>query len=108
MSLLAALLLAALAQDETLSSFYTEENDVRSPVRVHLRDSDGKPLKVKDRVAWHDHWIAIPRDYVSLPPGTFRASVEHGPEYEAYEGPLIFREGSKGDHRFDFKRLANL
>src|SRR5689334_9628319 len=104
--LLAAL--GALAQDETLVDFSGEDNGIPVPLRIHLVDPAGKPVKVKDRVAWNDHWIALSRDYVSVPGGTCRAAIERGPEFEAYDGPLIFRPGTKGGFQFNFKRLANL
>lgn len=108
MILLVAAALGALAQDGTLADFSSEDNGIPVPLRIHLVDPAGKVVKVKDRVAWNDHWIALSRDYVPLPGGTCRASIERGPEFEAYEGPLILRPGTQCGFQFNLKRLANL
>jgi hypothetical protein len=50
-------------------------------VRMHLKDKNGKPVKIPKTIAWHDHFILPGKMTLALKPGEYTFELERGPEY---------------------------
>ena len=74
-----------------------------SPVacRMHLTNAAGKPVKPRRYPSWHDHFVFDGTAHLKLPEGTYRFTIERGPEYAAVTGH--FQMVRFGD---DVKRVA--
>ena len=49
--------------------------------RVHLKDSQGKPVLAPPLPAWKDHFVIPGPTTITLPPGKYSYEIERGPEY---------------------------
>ena len=56
------------------------------PSRIHLKDADGKPVKVEGLPFWRDHFVHRGTVDAALPFGTYSYVVERGPEHERKRG----------------------
>jgi hypothetical protein len=105
--LLAALLLPA-PQDPGVLELRVTENGKPVAFRVHLRDSNGKPVLPPGHPFWKDHFDADGPVRLSLPAGEYSAEIERGPESEA--ASRTFKVGAEGGKEVavELKRLLTL
>jgi len=68
----------------------------KTPARVHLKDSAGKPVRANDLPFFRDHFVCPGKARLNLPVGGYSFEVERGPEYGWQTGLLAFSPGSRG------------
>lgn len=103
------LLCAVLAAQNTgVVDLTIVENGHPVACRIHLKDADGKPVKVPGRVAWNDHHVVDGRDVLELPEGKYRVEVERGPEYEAVSREFQVRARADASSKVELKRIVDL
>ena len=54
--------------------------------RVHLKDARGKTPRLRDVVAWKDHFVFANKVVLDLPPGRYTFEMESGPEFRRRRG----------------------
>ena len=69
--------------------------------RMHLKDERGRPVRPSKTVYWKNHFVFDGTAQLKLPEGTYRFTIERGPEYAAVTGH--FQMVRFGD---DVKRVA--
>ncbi|MCA9074963.1 MAG: carboxypeptidase regulatory-like domain-containing protein [Planctomycetaceae bacterium] len=78
------------------------------PARVHLRDEAGQAVKslgLSDRL---DHLNVDGEQTVSVPPGTYKYSVERSPEWEQVSGEVTIADGDTKMVAVVLTRLVDL
>ena len=61
------------------------------PVRMHLKNSRGKPVIPRGTVSWKDHFILDGEITLKLRPDDYTFQVERGPEYKIRHGNFHIR-----------------
>ncbi|NLF67666.1 MAG: hypothetical protein GX575_01285 [Candidatus Anammoximicrobium sp.] len=78
------------------------------PVRMHLRDSRGKPVRPPKLSFWHDHFILPGKAVLALRPGTYTFEMERGPEYRIRTGNFEIRRGDADSREVTLQRFADM
>jgi hypothetical protein len=87
----------------------TEEDTGKPlPVRVHLRDQRGKPVKPPRFPYWHDHFVMPGKAVLELRPGTYTFEMERGPEYPVRTGKFVLKSGDADHHEVTMKRFVEM
>lgn len=107
-SFLLGLVLAVLPRTETLVEITVVEGKKPAPFRLHLRDSQGKPVPCPGYPSWKDHAVADGMLRVALPPGSYWAEIERGPEYPSIARTITAGEAPEEKISIPLERLANL
>ena len=77
------------------------------PCRIHLRNSNGKVVKVSTYPFWRDHFVIPGRAELMLPNGIYRYEIERGPEYQPSVGRFKV-ENQSAKVEVNLKRLVDL
>lgn len=78
------------------------------PVRMHLKDSRGKPVKPPRLLFWHDHFIIPGTAVLKLRSGTYTFEIERGPEYRIRSGHFTIRQGDADSKEVTMERFADM
>ena len=78
------------------------------PVRMHLKDARGKPVKPPRLVYWHDHFIVPGTAVLKLRSGTYRFEIERGPEYRIRTGHFTIRQGAADSKQVTMERFVDM
>ena len=83
------------------------------PCRIHLRSSEGKPIRAYGQPFWRDHWVCDGRVSASVPAGSYQWQIERGPEYRRQTGEVVVTENDAANARMltqdvTLSRLTNL
>ena len=78
------------------------------PVRMHLKDSRGKPVKPAKLPFWHDHFVLPGKAVLELRPGTYTFEMERGPEYRIRTGNFEIRRGDADSREVTMQRFADM
>ena len=115
--LVASVLLAAVACARMSLAAASGELEIRVsdsetgeliPVRMHLKDSRGKPVRPRRLVYWHDHFVFPGKVVLELRPGTYTFEMERGPEYKIRSGHFTIRRGDADNKQVTMERFADL
>jgi len=78
------------------------------PVRMHLKDSRGKPVKPAKLPFWHDHFVLPGKAVLELRPGMYTFEMERGPEYRIRTGNFEIRRGDADSREVTMQRFADM
>jgi len=78
------------------------------PCRVHLTDSKGQIVLSRNYPAFQTHFTIPGEARLELSPGTYRATLERGPEYTANHTELEVPESGSVHLTRQLKRIADL
>ena len=78
------------------------------PVRMHLIDERGKPVRPPRTVAWDDHFVFDGSLSLKLRPGKYTFEVERGPEYRVRTGEFEIRRGADDAHAIVLERFVDM
>ena len=78
------------------------------PVRMHLKNSHGKPVIPRGTVAWKDHFLIDGEITLKLPPNDYTFEVERGPEYKIRQGHFHIERGAEDHHEIAMPRFVDL
>jgi len=81
---------------------------VKTPARIHLKDSSGKPVRAGDLPFFRDHFACPGSVRLDLPAGAYSFEVERGPEYRSRTGSFNANEGSNAVTVVELERIADL
>lgn len=76
----AARSLSAATEGEVEVTAIDKETGHQVAVRMHLKDSRGRPVLPRGTVAWKDHFVFDGRILLKLRPGAYTFEIERGPE----------------------------
>ena len=102
---------AAIAEDARLSITTLNAADGQPvPARIHLADSDGKPVLPKETLpTWRDHFTSPGEAVVEVPAGRYAMTVERGPEWSSESSTIEIAAGTDEKKvSVRLNRLANL
>ena len=102
---------AAFAQDSVTWLAITvveEDADVPIPCRIHLRGSDGKPIRGGRLPFFRDHFVCPGTVELEMAPGEYTYEIERGPEYWAHSGSLRLLADGTENVKVRLNRLADM
>lgn len=84
--------------------------DTRAPiaVRMHIRNSKGRPILPKNVVSWKDHFVFPGNAVLELPPGTYTFDMYRGPEYRVRSGQFVLARGDRDSKEIDMSRFISM
>ncbi len=84
--------------------------DTREPLpcRIHLKDAQGRSIRVGKFPFWHDHFSTGGSLVVLLPPGKYFFEVERGPEWGRASGYFLMRAASRDRKTIGVRRLVDM
>jgi hypothetical protein len=98
-----------LAADAELEIRVTDsESGELIPVRMHLRDQRGKPVRPRRLPYWHDHFALPGTAVLELRPGSYTFEMERGPEYKLRTGQFTISRGDADSKQVIMERFADL
>lgn len=111
-AILAALALAVLAAPAVAGQLEIRAVDGETgellAVRLHLRNTRGKPVRPPRVPAWHDHVSFDGRILLDLPNGDYEFDIERGPEYKIVSGNFTISTGANDSKTVELRRFVNL
>lgn len=80
------------------------------PCRIHLLDSDNKPVKPIDLTLpyWKDHFVCDGAATVEVPAGPYRYEIERGPEYPTVQKSIVVEADKNVRANESLRRIADL
>jgi len=78
------------------------------PVRMHLKNSRGRPVIPRGTVAWKDHFIVDGVIVLKLRPDHYTFEVERGPEYKIRNGDFQIERLAEDHHQIDMHRFVDM
>jgi hypothetical protein len=99
---------ASVAAESELEVRVVDESGELIPVRMHLKDSRGKPVKPPGFPFWHDHFVFPGKAILELRPGAYTFEMERGPEYRIRTGNFTISRGDADTKEVTMERFANL
>lgn len=78
------------------------------PVRMHLKDERGRPVRPPRTVAWDDHFVFDGSLKLQLRPGHYTFEVERGPEYRVRTGGFEIQRGADDEHAMVLERFVDM
>ncbi|MEZ6113783.1 MAG: CehA/McbA family metallohydrolase [Pirellulaceae bacterium] len=85
-----------------------DENGQLTPARMHLRDEQGRPVRVRDYPYWNDHFVFPGKAILKLKTGTYRFEIERGPEYRTHHGHFIIEPNAGDNHEVALSRFVDM
>lgn len=99
---------AAASKSQVTLRVTDQETGELLPVRMHLKDPKGKPVKPPKVPYWNDHFVFGGELTLTLAPGKFTYELEHGPEYKLRTGGFTLERGSEGQVELQMERFADM
>ena len=78
------------------------------PVRMHVRDARGKPVRPPRLPFWRDHFVFPGKVVLKLRPGTYTFEMERGPEYRVRTGYFTIKRGDADSKEVVMERFVNM
>jgi hypothetical protein len=78
------------------------------PVRMHLKNSRGKPVIPRGTVSWKDHFILDGEITLKLRPDDYTFQVERGPEYKIRHGNFHIERRAEDHHEISMHRFVDM
>ncbi len=78
------------------------------PVRMHVKDARGRPLRPRRLPFWHDHFVLPGKTVLELRAGTYTFEMERGPEYKIRTGHFTVARGDADTKEVTMERFADL
>ena len=78
------------------------------PVRMHLRDRRGRPVRPPRVPFWHDHFVFNGELTLELKPGRYQFEMERGPEYRTLSGEFTISRNSGDTHDLEMRRFVDM
>ncbi|MBC8877002.1 MAG: CehA/McbA family metallohydrolase [Planctomycetes bacterium] len=78
------------------------------PVRMHLKDARGRPVKPPGLVYWHDHFAVPGTAVLELRAGTYTFEMERGPEYRIRTGRFTIKRGDADNKQVEMERFVDM
>ncbi|WP_254512108.1 CehA/McbA family metallohydrolase [Anatilimnocola floriformis] len=102
--------LAALAANKGELTIKAIDRDTNQPlaVRMHLKDSRGKPVRPPKIPYYHDHFVFDGEITLELPLGSYTFEMEHGPEYKIRYGNFEIDRDAEDSKTVDLHRVVNM
>ena len=79
--------------------------ETRLPFRIHLQGPDGKAVRAPGLPFFQDHFVADGAVRLELAPGSYRYSVEKGPEWSRATGQLEIASGKTARRDVELKEI---
>ena len=98
----------AVAADGRLQFRVNDAQGQPLPCRIHVADGEGKAWQAAGLPFWRDHFVCSGQAALELPPGTYRYTVERGPEYESASGSVDIASDGQTTRSLELNRIANL
>ena len=77
-------------------------------VRMHLKNSQGRPVKPPDVPALGDHFVFFDKIVLKLPNGGYEFLMERGPEYLDQRGHFTIENFADDSKTVEMKRFVNM
>ncbi len=78
------------------------------PVRVHLKDQRGRPVKPPGSLFYKDHFVFDGEIVLKLPPGHYTFEMERGPEYAIRYGDFTIEPNAEDTKSVTLRRLIDM
>lgn len=104
----AARSLSAATEGEVEVTAIDKETGHQVAVRMHLKDSRGRPVLPRGTVAWKDHFVFDGRILLKLRPGAYTFEIERGPEYRVRTGHFMIERGAEDSHAVEMERFVEM
>lgn len=78
------------------------------PARMHLKDQNGKPVKLPKTIYWHDHFVLPGVMVLELKPGMYNFEIERGPEYKLRFGHFTIERGASDSKTVEMNRFVSM
>ena len=100
----------ALAANKGEFTIKAIDRDTGKPlaVRMHLKDSRGKPVRPPKVPYYHDHFVFDGEILLELQPGMYSFEMEHGPEYKVRYGNFQIDRDAEDSKTVDLHRVVNM
>lgn len=98
----------AQARGELEIRVVDEETQELLPVRMHVKDAQGKPVKPPGVIYWHDHFVVPGKAVLELRPGNYTFEMERGPEYRVRSGTFSVRRGDADSKTVTMQRFVTM
>ncbi|MEO8496800.1 MAG: hypothetical protein ABI614_17155, partial [Planctomycetota bacterium] len=99
---------AAALEGEVEVTVIDKETREQVAVRMHLKDSRGRPVMPRGTVAWKDHFVFDGKVLLKLRPGAYTFEIERGPEYRVRTGHLTIERGAEDAHTLEMERFVDM
>lgn len=76
--------------------------------RMHLKDQNGKPVKVPKTIYWNDHFVVPGKVILSLRPGAYTFEMERGPEYKLRTGNFLIQRTATDNTTVQMVRFVDM
>lgn len=76
--------------------------------RMHLKDQQGRPVKVPKTIYWHDHFVVPGKIVLSLKPGAYTFEMERGPEYKLRTGNFLIERNAADNKTVEMVRFVDM
>lgn len=111
-ALLTACLLVQGAQAASTGEIEIRVVDAKTgdliPVRMHLKDQRGKPVKPPKTLYWHDHFLVPGKIVLELRPGQYTFEMERGPEYRLRTGNFVLQRNDADNKTVEMVRFVDM
>jgi hypothetical protein len=86
------------------------DQDTKQPLaaRMHLRDSQDRPVIPPKVVSWKDHFVFFEKITLELKPGHYRFTIERGPEYRSRTGDFTIEKNAVDNHIVLLERFVDM
>ena len=107
---LALLLFAATIFADQSVRLITLSPEIYGPIpcRIHLKDSNGKPIRAPGLPFWNDHFVCTGEVSLKIPLGSYTCEVERGPEYSSISNRFTVVNGQPLSITNYIRRLVDL
>lgn len=78
------------------------------PARMHLKDHNGKPVKIPKTIAWNDHFVVPGVMVLELRPGKYTFELERGPEYKLRSGHFELKRADTDSKTIEMNRFVDM
>lgn len=85
-----------------------EDTGELTPVRMHVKDARGRPVKPPQVIYWHDHFVVPGKAVLELRPGNYTFEMERGPEYRIRTGNFTIRRGDADTKTVSMQRFVDM
>jgi hypothetical protein len=99
---------AAALEGEVELTVLDKETGEQVAVRMHLKNSRGRPVTPRGTVAWKDHFVFDGKILLKLRPDAYTFEIERGPEYRVRTGHFMIERGAEDSHTLEVERFVDM
>src|SRR5690348_5630928 len=105
---LALLCVTTLAEESVRLTIVADETSQPVPCRIHLKDSNNKPIQAPGLPFWRDHFVCTGQVSLKLSAGAYTYEVERGSEYSSMSNRFTVVNGQPLSITNYIRRLVDL